>query len=64
MIKIFSCRRSSIALIGMLILLGLGMYLRVDTSGAISVICLSIAAANASQAIGEKFASNKTPKEE
>ena len=64
MLKIFRCRRSSLALIGMILITGLGAYLRVDVTGAISVICLSVAAANASQAIGEKLVEGKKPTQE
>ena len=59
MLKIFSCRRSSIALIGMCLTTFLGAYLHVDVTGALSVICLSVAAANSAQAIGEKFGEKK-----
>lgn len=55
MLKIFSCRRSSIALIGMVLLSALGAYLKVDTSGSIAMIVMGIAAANASEAAVGKF---------
>jgi len=56
MFKIFKCRRSSIAFIGMLLLTGLGCYLKVDTSGSIAMIAMAIAAANASEVVGTKLA--------
>lgn len=59
--KLWSCRRSMLALIGMLLMAGIGLYLKVDTSGAIAMVVLSVSAANAGQAIGEKITS-KSPK--
>ena len=46
---IFSCRRSSLALLGMLIL-GAGLFAGHDTSMAISAICIGIAGANSFEA--------------
>ena len=46
MLKIFSCRRSSLALIGMIIL-GVAMWSGQDTSQAIAMICIGVAGANA-----------------
>ena len=46
MIKIFKCRRSSLALIGMMIL-GAAMWSGQDTSAAISMICIGVAGSNA-----------------
>lgn len=43
--KIFECRRSSLALLGMIIL-GVGLYFGKDTSNAIAAICIGIAGAN------------------
>ena len=43
--QIFQCRRSSLALIGMVIL-GAGLYFGKDTSSAIAAICIGIAGAN------------------
>lgn len=63
MLKIWNCRRSSLALIGMILLTALGVYLKVDTSGAIAMVVLSVAAANAGQAVGEKITS-KPPKQD
>jgi hypothetical protein len=44
--KIFSCRRSSIALIGMILLTALGIINGIDVSLAITGIVASIAGAN------------------
>lgn len=57
--KLFQCRRSSLALIGMILLTALGAYLKVDTSGSIAMVVLSVAAANAGQAVGEKMVNKK-----
>jgi hypothetical protein len=57
--KIFKCRRSSLALLAMALLTGMGCYLKVDTSGAIAMIAMGVAASNASQAVGESFAAKK-----
>jgi hypothetical protein len=46
--KIFNCRRSSLALIGMAIC-GAGLYHGMDTSPAIAAICIGVAGANAYQ---------------
>tara|TARA_R100000544_G_C2166255_1_gene30064 strand:+ start:12 stop:176 length:165 start_codon:yes stop_codon:yes gene_type:complete len=43
--KIFECRRSSLALIGMVIL-GIGLYFGKDTSDAIAAVCIGVAASN------------------
>jgi hypothetical protein len=45
MLEIFKCRRSSLALLGMLILGG-AMFSGQDTSSAIATICVGIAGAN------------------
>lgn len=59
MLKIFSCRRSSLALIGMVIL-GVAMWSGIDTSGAISMICIGVAGSNAAEkAMIEKFKEKK-----
>ena len=47
MLKIFSCRRSSIALIGISVLTFLGYTKGIDVSMAISGICLAVAGSNA-----------------
>jgi len=44
--EIFKCRRSSLALIGMIIL-GAAMWSGTDTSGSIAMICIGIAGSNA-----------------
>lgn len=51
--KIFSCRRSSLALLGMLIL-GAGLFSGHDTSGSIAAICIGIAGANSYEASRSK----------
>ena len=45
--KILNCRRSSLALIGMLLLFGLGYFKAVDVAGAISAITMAVAVSNA-----------------
>lgn len=47
MIKIFKCRRSSLALIGMILLFALGFFKAIDVAGAISAITMAVAASNA-----------------
>jgi hypothetical protein len=47
MIKLWKCRRSSLAVIGMLILAGLGAFKGMDVAMAISTICVGVAGANA-----------------
>lgn len=44
--QIFNCRRSSLALIGMVIL-GAAMWSGQDTSQAIAMVCIGVAGANA-----------------
>lgn len=46
MIGIFKCRRSSLALIG-IVVLGAAMWSGTDTSNAIAMICMGVAGANA-----------------
>lgn len=56
MLKIFQCRRSSLALIGILCLTFLGAHVGMDISGiamAISTAIASVAASNAWQKRGE-----------
>ena len=48
MIEIFKCRRSSLALIGMVIL-GVAMWSGTDTSMAIASICMGVAGSNCIQ---------------
>ena len=59
MLRIFSCRRSSIALIGVSVLTFLGYTKGLDVSMAISGIVLAVAGSNAAQKIGEARSNNK-----
>jgi hypothetical protein len=52
MLEIFRCRRSSLALLGMIILGG-AMYSGQDTSQAIAMICMGVAGANAFEKRGK-----------
>jgi hypothetical protein len=54
MFKLFKCRRSSLALIGMVLLTVLGIHLKVDTSGSIAMIIMGVAAANAGEGVASK----------
>lgn len=45
--KIFSCRRSSLGLIGMLLLFLIGILNKTDVSNSLAMICMGVAAANA-----------------
>ena len=54
MLKIFTCRRSSIAFIGICVLTFLGYTKGMDVAMAISGICLAVAGSNAAQRVGEK----------
>ena len=56
MMKIWTCRRSSIAVIAIAALTSIAIYKGMDTSSAIAAIALGIAGANAYQ--GSKGASN------
>jgi hypothetical protein len=47
MMKIFKCRRSSLALIGMIGLGIISLVKSIDTSSAIAAICIGVAGANA-----------------
>lgn len=47
MVKIFKCRRSSLALIGMVLLFALGICKGADVALAIAGICGAVAGANA-----------------
>ena len=60
--KIFQCRRSSLALIGMCLLTFLGIRLQVDVSGSIAMIVMGIAAANAGEAAVGKIKENQDSK--
>ena len=57
--RIWSCRRSMLALIGMCLLTAMGCYLKTDVSGALATIILAVAASNAAQAVGEKMTTKK-----
>lgn len=59
--QIFSCRRSSLALLGMIIL-GAGLFAGHDTSSAIAAICIGIAGANSVQGYKEAEARMKNEK--
>ena len=52
MLKIFKCRRSSLALLGMIIL-GAAMFSGQDTSQAIALICIGVAGSNAYEKKGK-----------
>jgi hypothetical protein len=47
MMKILKCRRSSLALLGMIALSGISLVKGIDTSAAIAAICIGVAGANA-----------------
>ena len=50
MMRILKCRRSSLALLGMIALSGISLFKGIDTSSAIAAICMGIAGANAYEA--------------
>lgn len=52
--RLWTCRRSSIALIGMALLTVLGLVNKVDVSGALASICIGVAAANSAEAFKKK----------
>ena len=52
--KIWNCRRSMLALIGMGLLMAMAIVNKVDTSGAIATIVLAVSASNAYQGSKEK----------
>jgi hypothetical protein len=54
MLKLFKCRRSSLALIGMCLLAYLGIHNNTDVSLAIAGICGAVAGANAFEKRGVK----------
>ncbi len=58
--KLFNCRRSLIAIFGISMITFLGIKNHIDTSVAISMICLGIAGANSAQGILEKKDGNKS----
>lgn len=47
--KIWNCRRSMLALIGMVLLTAMSFINKIDTSGAIATIVLAVAAANGAE---------------
>ena len=47
--KIASCRRSVVAIIGMACCTAIAVVVGVDTSGAVAMICMGVAGANAAQ---------------
>jgi len=51
MIKILKCRRSSMGLIGMLLLFSLGYVKGSDVGLHIATICMAVAAANAYEGV-------------
>lgn len=51
MLKLFKCRRSSLALIGMGLLTYLGIHNNLDVSLAIAGIIASVAGANSAEAV-------------
>lgn len=48
--KVITCRRTVIAAMGMACCVAISYGVKVDTSGAIAMICLGVAGANAAQA--------------
>lgn len=57
---LFECRRTFLALIGILCITFLSYYLHIDMSGAIAMIVMGVAGANAAQgALETKFNSSK-----
>ena len=52
--KLFNCRRSLLAMFGMLCLTSMALLKGMDTSSAIAAVTMAVAAANAAQAIGAK----------
>lgn len=48
--RIFACRRSSLALIAMLLLSGIALKNGADVASAIAMICMGVAGANAYEA--------------
>lgn len=45
--QILNCRRSAIALIGMVLLFIIGIWNKADVAGSIAMICMGVAGANA-----------------
>ena len=52
--KLIDCRRSVVAVVGILACLGINLNSAADTSGAIAMICAALAGANAFEKRGEK----------
>jgi hypothetical protein len=60
--KIVACRRSVVAIIGMVCCTAIAVVVGVDTSGAVAMICMGVAGANAAQAaISSRGAAPATP---
>lgn len=59
--KLYTCRRTLIAISGIVACVGVTLITKVDTSGAIAMIVAAIAGANATQGVFEsKSKSNST----
>ncbi len=52
--KLWTCRRTFVSVLGMAACLALGLVNHFDTSNAIAVIAMGLAAANAGQAVMTK----------
>lgn len=50
MSRLIRCRRSIVALVGILACLGMNLHTGADTSGAVAMIVAALAGANAAQA--------------
>jgi hypothetical protein len=48
--RVWSCRRTFVALVGMTMLLALGLINHADVAGSIATICMALAGANAAEA--------------
>lgn len=48
-LKLVGCRRSVVAIIGMACCTAIAVVVGVDTSGAVAMICVGVAGANAAQ---------------
>ena len=60
MLKVLESRRTVITLVCMFILLALGIYLHVDTSGAIAMVCMAVSASNASEGVAKHISQGKS----
>jgi len=47
--RMASCRRTAVAIIGMACCTAIALVVGVDTSGAVAMICMGVAGANAAQ---------------